>query len=258
MALEAVAPEKGRSSNAGRVPREDTVIRTHIDLRRNIISSAPESGDPTHMSSRSKSKFRSPLSALRKAWRCSIARIVAGEIYRLPFRIQVILRNKRRGFEVGIPAPLCPFQASFPEDRDFLLACNAGMQELATENRWMGPAEFQIAGRGFRLGAKWSFDRYDIQTESADESRLSQVSPGGTRFLALRARDGKTIICREIPSTPPKPVFEADRLEVEIPLDMMGTVAFERLAEFWVSCNTHLPEILELFRRAPHLCSEGK
>jgi len=132
------------------------------------------------------------------------------------------------------------------------------MAQLANENRWAGPVEAQIAGRGFQLGAKWAFDIYGRQNESADESRLSQVSPGGTKFLALRARDGKTIICREVPSTPPKPVFEADRPEVEIPLDMMNTVAFERLAEFWVSCNTHLPEILELFRRAPHIYSEGK
>src|ERR1017187_1907594 len=96
-------------------------------------------GGHSGMSAPSISSYRRMLSFLLARWQGSILRIVGGELYRLPLRIQAILSSPTlRSGAVGIPRDPAADSDSVSLNHNFAHACSDYILQQKTLNHWIG------------------------------------------------------------------------------------------------------------------------
>jgi hypothetical protein len=118
---------------------------------------------------RPKTKMQSRLRVLRQSWRQSILRIVVLEIYNLPRRILAILRTPLLRLGAEIPrGTMDRGNESFGQENVFQCACTQHMEELKSENQWLGHLEIQVAAISFQRGARWAHGNIGNQIDNGE------------------------------------------------------------------------------------------
>lgn len=108
--------------------------------------------------------------ALRRSWHGSMFRLVAGEIYRFPFRISANLKNQDLRFGPAIPSdPRQHGQMSLREESRYLFACSNDIKELSAKHPWMGPLDQELAAKAHQLGAIALLGILDSCKQSGDK-----------------------------------------------------------------------------------------
>jgi hypothetical protein len=133
-----------------------------------MVSAKFSLGVPPDSKNRPKSKIESRLLSLRRSWRQSRARIVAGEFYRFYHRIREIQKTPSLRFGAELAPSMWGHSLwTFPAPSSFLSACTESMEQLQIQHRWCGPLEVQMAAQAFRNGAQWASRSFCSETDSA-------------------------------------------------------------------------------------------